>query len=360
MVTNLTNEPQPDIDAFKLYNVKKYSMTFERDGDIYIMNYLNGIWSQEFNLTFEDTLLCHSPIIWGHDNLFNYNHVRVAYLRKLNDTVNKIAYNMNTLYDNGKFTIGFQRYVQQGNTQENVLFALDQSSMIYDYDTLGRKCVYIVINYFTGDEFFNMTQWYPGNNSGGTVSLHGDITAEGFYYSGFCWISRQEDSLFVYAMNPHLNWSGPRRFYAGSSNENISVNLSTKLVHGFNNMFRLRAIWEQRINGRIALVESFMDDRLTSIIDPNVQAPERFELHQNYPNPFNPSTAVTFELYSTSFIRLSVYDEIGREVAVLINERLYPGTHTANFKGDNLTSGIYFIRLSDGNRSETIKALLMK
>ncbi len=88
--------------------------------------------------------------------------------------------------------------------------------------------------------------------------------------------------------------------------------------------------------------------------------PDNFEIFQNYPNPFNPSTTVTFNVSSNSFIRLSVYDAIGREVAVLLNERLYPGTHTANFKGDNLTSGIYFIRLSDGNRSETIKALLMK
>ena len=85
-----------------------------------------------------------------------------------------------------------------------------------------------------------------------------------------------------------------------------------------------------------------------------------FSLRQNYPNPFNPITAIMFEIFSTSFVRLTVYDAMGREVAELMNEKLYPGSYSVNFSGENYTSGIYFIRLSDGKRSETIKALLMK
>jgi len=85
-----------------------------------------------------------------------------------------------------------------------------------------------------------------------------------------------------------------------------------------------------------------------------------FSLRQNYPNPFNPSTAIMFDIFSTSFVRLTVYDAMGREVAELMNEKLYPGSYSVNFSGENYTSGIYFIRLSDGKRSETIKALLMK
>ncbi|HEX2786640.1 MAG TPA: S8/S53 family peptidase [Ignavibacteria bacterium] len=88
--------------------------------------------------------------------------------------------------------------------------------------------------------------------------------------------------------------------------------------------------------------------------------PEKFQLHQNYPNPFNPSTTIKFGLAQNSFVKISVYDMLGREVAQLVNQRLNAGTHEASFNASNLTSGTYFYKLETEYFTETKKMLLIK
>jgi photosystem II stability/assembly factor-like uncharacterized protein len=91
-------------------------------------------------------------------------------------------------------------------------------------------------------------------------------------------------------------------------------------------------------------------------------------LEQNYPNPFNPSTTITFELPMASVVRLSVYDILGREVSVLVDERRDAGVHEVKFDGSRLASGVYFYRLqarqTDGGQAgdfvQTTGLLLLK
>jgi hypothetical protein len=83
-------------------------------------------------------------------------------------------------------------------------------------------------------------------------------------------------------------------------------------------------------------------------------------LYQNYPNPFNPSTTIKYELPKSSDVRLSVYDILGREVSVLVNERREAGVHEVKFEGSNLASGVYFYRLQAGTYMETRKLLLVR
>ena len=88
--------------------------------------------------------------------------------------------------------------------------------------------------------------------------------------------------------------------------------------------------------------------------------PLLFGLGQNYPNPFNPITNITFQVPITSHVTLSVYDMLGREVAVLVNERQEAGVHEVKFDGSGLASGIYFYRIQAGNFVETKKLLLLR
>jgi len=85
-----------------------------------------------------------------------------------------------------------------------------------------------------------------------------------------------------------------------------------------------------------------------------------FELKQNYPNPFNPSTQITFYLSRQSNVKLNVFDMLGREVAVLIDENQSPGTHHINFNAEDLPSGVYFYRLQTADFLETKKMILAK
>jgi DNA-binding beta-propeller fold protein YncE len=90
----------------------------------------------------------------------------------------------------------------------------------------------------------------------------------------------------------------------------------------------------------------------------------RFELYQNYPNPFNPVTIIKYELPSapggTNYVKLSVYDILGREAAVLVNGKLKPGTYEIEWDGTNYTSGVYFYRFITNKYVETKKMILVK
>jgi serine protease len=88
--------------------------------------------------------------------------------------------------------------------------------------------------------------------------------------------------------------------------------------------------------------------------------PENYELMQNYPNPFNPATKITFALPKKDFVKLSVYDILGRQVASLVNEELNAGTFEYNFNGAALSSGMYFYRLETPGFVQTRKMLLVK
>ena len=88
--------------------------------------------------------------------------------------------------------------------------------------------------------------------------------------------------------------------------------------------------------------------------------PEYFKLHQNFPNPFNPSTNIKFQLPEKSFVRLIIYDMLGREVETLLNENMNAGFYSFAFNAVNLNSGIYFYKLEAGDFKETKKMILVK
>ena len=88
--------------------------------------------------------------------------------------------------------------------------------------------------------------------------------------------------------------------------------------------------------------------------------PTKFEAYQNYPNPFNPSTTISYTLKKVGMVTLKVYDLLGREVAILVNNIQNAGPHQVVFSGNHLTSGVYFYRLENAGFAVTKKMLLLK
>ncbi|MCH7974832.1 MAG: T9SS type A sorting domain-containing protein, partial [Bacteroidetes bacterium] len=88
--------------------------------------------------------------------------------------------------------------------------------------------------------------------------------------------------------------------------------------------------------------------------------PNTFKLFQNYPNPFNPSTTISFQLPALSFVSLKIYDVLGREVKTLINKEMKAGSYKVDFNASQLSSGIYFYRLTASSFVQTKKMILMK
>ncbi len=87
--------------------------------------------------------------------------------------------------------------------------------------------------------------------------------------------------------------------------------------------------------------------------------PRQFSLEHNFPNPFNPSTTITYELPKPSMVTLSVYDLLGREVYVLVNDKSDAGYHEVKFDGTVLSSGVYFYRIQAGSYVQTRELLLL-
>jgi agmatine/peptidylarginine deiminase len=109
---------------------------------------------------------------------------------------------------------------------------------------------------------------------------------------------------------------------------------------------------------------SFIVESNVTFVD-NVIQPEEFHLSQNYPNPFNPTTTISFiipqeERRKTQEVKLAVYDVLGNEIAILVNEEKPAGTYEITWFADGLPSGIYFYRLLAGSIAQTKKMILLK
>jgi uncharacterized delta-60 repeat protein len=90
------------------------------------------------------------------------------------------------------------------------------------------------------------------------------------------------------------------------------------------------------------------------------EIPGSFKLMQNYPNPFNPTTSIRYDLPKNSFVKLVVYDILGKEVETLVNEKQSPGTYEVTFDGLNYSSGVYYYKLTGENIGGTKRMMLVK
>lgn len=105
---------------------------------------------------------------------------------------------------------------------------------------------------------------------------------------------------------------------------------------------------------------SYEDIVLTGMDENGTELPRGIGLEQNFPNPFNPNTDIRYQISEVGTVRLAVSDLLGREVAVLVNERKGAGTYLVRFDATGLPSGVYFYRLRVGSYSETKRMLLIR
>ena len=113
------------------------------------------------------------------------------------------------------------------------------------------------------------------------------------------------------------------------------------------------------VSDTLPVVAEFDFGVVSGVEDEFVQ-PDDFILFQNYPNPFNPTTKIQYTVSNRQFISLNVYDVLGNEIAVLVNEEKPSGTYEVDFDASNLPSGVYMYRLTSGNISLSKKLILLK
>jgi hypothetical protein len=98
----------------------------------------------------------------------------------------------------------------------------------------------------------------------------------------------------------------------------------------------------------------------TDVVEVEIITPATFNLEQNYPNPFNPSTSIKYSVPESGNIRLSVFNVVGEEVAVLADGFSQAGFYEVTFDASNLSTGVYLYKLQSANSVQTKKMMLLK
>lgn len=130
---------------------------------------------------------------------------------------------------------------------------------------------------------------------------------------------------------------------------------TTSISDPLHNTVTVKDFNEMNIMGNIALAHPY------SIFTKGDDAtPENFGLDQNYPNPFNPSTRITYAVPHDAHVRLVVYNSLGMEVAVLVDETLPAGYYEADFEATGLATGTYLYRMTTGDFTQTRTMTLSK
>ncbi|WKZ68772.1 MAG: YCF48-related protein [Melioribacteraceae bacterium] len=173
-----------------------------------------------------------------------------------------------------------------------------------------------VPSYIIKDSFvIGSNIWLIGSNSNGGILAYSDDYGENWEEINLC--SREVSSIFM--LSEETGWiTGNGGLVLGTSN-----------------------------------IVSVADERFDQLVN-------EYKLFQNYPNPFNPSTQIKFAIPQAGIVTVKVYDIIGREVTTLVNDNLNSGIHEVVFNANNLSSGIYFVRMTSQNFTSTKKIMVIK
>ncbi|MEG8946109.1 Ig-like domain-containing protein [Rosettibacter firmus] len=155
----------------------------------------------------------------------------------------------------------------------------------------------------------------------------------------------------------YINVNGVRvaeLMFDGPTNVWLEKELMVDLVQG-KNTIQMELFW-----GWMQIDYLAVPSILVTSVETITGIPNSFSLSQNYPNPFNPSTVIDYQIPVQSKVDLKVYDILGREVAVLVDEIQNPGNYRVTFNASNLSSGVYYYRLKANNYSESKKMILLK
>ncbi|MEO8665378.1 MAG: SBBP repeat-containing protein [Ignavibacteria bacterium] len=304
---------------------------------------------------------------WVRKNItFNGDYLRPAHV--VTDKNNDIIVNgyyyigdnyaFNTIKYSSSGDLIWKR-IYKGDGNLNFCFALctDDSANVY---AAGRST-----NTGTGEDFVTIKYYANGdtawirNYDGGYDNFDEirSIAIDSFhnvYVTGLTGSSNGSPNYTTikYDENGLIKWL---KEFRGSYLDDISTTLCLDLnknviVSGYTqtslNNYSIGTIKYSQLTG---VTETFY------LNDPN------FKLYQNYPNPFNPKTAINYYLSSESYVKIKIYNSLGKEIKTLTDNKENDGNHSLNFEGNDLPSGIYLYSLIvNGNLIDTKRMLLIK
>jgi ligand-binding sensor domain-containing protein len=180
------------------------------------------------------------------------------------------------------------------------------------------------------------TTWSKAN-----IGLSNNCGGKAFTSDGSHLFAATDGGVFL-SSNGGISWS--------AANAGLTDTIVYALAVSGSNLLALTnsGVWRRPMSEMITSVEA------------EARVPMQFVLHQNYPNPFNPTTVISYHLPVLSDVKLAVYDLLGREVAVLVNEKMDAGVHEVRFEASALPSGMFFYRLNAGDFVQTKRLVVLK
>lgn len=234
----------------------------------------------------------------------------------------------------------FFNYPQLGNSIQPIN-ARQIYNILKGKDVFGRT--FIPCDFFEISDFINIS----------CDTLNPNFMFNGDPFLPFGWLMNYISDVIM------LSNIGPFTLYKDAPQEIIvafAIGTSqSSFADAFNNgkqsVLIARGEWSENFPG-------LSYTNVTQFPEPKVW--KYYHLSQNYPNPFNPKTRIAFEIPRNEFVKLKVYDSLGKEVITLVNEEKSPGRHEVEFDAASLSSGIYLYRIDAGGFLESQKMILLK
>ena len=206
----------------------------------------------------------------------------------------------------------------------------------------------VILNTSNGGESWRTQATFGNENCSYCLnSVHFENSSMGWVVGGSqCQPGNGYARIILKTNNGGINW------------EELSMPSGVSSCH-FNSVFFTNVLtgWTIGDNGTILKTTN---GGVVGFEPVNNETPIQFSLNQNYPNPFNPVTKISFNLPKSVDVKLTVFDVLGSEVTVLVNEKLNTGAYEVEWDGSNYPSGVYFYRITAGEFTETKKMILVK
>ena len=190
------------------------------------------------------------------------------------------------------------------------------------------------------------------------------ITSDMKYDISFDIYSTGTDSIGVWIQQDHPDWIifDEKTFYAYDQWQHISYTTDEEVYLDDEDAKLTFVFKEVELGDEIYIDNVSMSEEgtLIGINDDFANQSLKFSLSQNYPNPFNPETKIPYTITKQCMVKLELYDILGCEVAILVNEVQQPGAYTINFNAEKLVSGFYFYTLYAGENISHKRMLLLK
>ncbi|MCB0721992.1 MAG: T9SS type A sorting domain-containing protein [Ignavibacteriae bacterium] len=253
------------------------------------------------------------------------------------------------------------KYSHDEDNRENGFGELYTTEAVKPGTYVGKIAKYQKFH-FTAGNFLNVMLQGVSNDCNVKIGIIYDVNNDNSY-------DEEKDVLLV-AKPISLNFDGWKEVKIKLDEENFKIVSSTPvdLAITEDDAFGIRLDYEtgknykeSKLETGIALVSEIENkENLITGNNTKKKTGESYFKAKNYPNPFNPNTTISFTLPEASYTNVTVYDRLGREVKVLLDESLSAGTHSVEFEADGLPSGIYFYRIKTSSETEVLKMILAK